>query len=191
MDARADGPRGRARRRHAGRARRARGVALDAPELHPRAAEPPQRPSACSRPRPSSHTRSHATAVPRPPQSNRLARRWRKRAAPEAHAARAGSRPGNAGASDATSLHIVAEHLPDDADEILSGPPLQSTRPMRRSPVVTGGRPSRSAAQWRASRDADIHHAEGVLRLFGLAPEAAAEVARRPLPSAQAGDGGQ
>jgi AcrR family transcriptional regulator len=33
-----------------------------------------------------------------------------------------------------------------------------------------------------APRDADIHHAEGVLRLFGLAPDEAADIARRPLP---------
>ena len=39
----------------------------------------------------------------------------------------------------------------------------------------------RGVLDGRAPRDADIHHAEGVLRLFGLAPEAAAEVARRPL----------
>jgi hypothetical protein len=31
--------------------------------------------------------------------------------------------------------------------------------------------------------DADIYHAEGVLRSLGLSPEDAAEVARRPLPS--------
>jgi AcrR family transcriptional regulator len=33
-----------------------------------------------------------------------------------------------------------------------------------------------------APKDADIHHAEGVLRMFGLTPDDAAEVARRPLP---------
>ncbi len=33
-----------------------------------------------------------------------------------------------------------------------------------------------------APRDADRHHAEGVLRLLGLSPEDAAEVARRPMP---------
>jgi AcrR family transcriptional regulator len=33
-----------------------------------------------------------------------------------------------------------------------------------------------------APKDADVHHAEGILRLFGLPPEEAAEVARRPLP---------
>jgi AcrR family transcriptional regulator len=35
----------------------------------------------------------------------------------------------------------------------------------------------------RAPKDADVHHADGVLRLFGLRPEEAAEVARRPLPA--------
>ncbi len=49
----------------------------------------------------------------------------------------------------------------------------------------------RAVLDGRAPRDADIHHAEGVLRLLGLPPEDAAEVARRPLPSAQAGDGGR
>jgi AcrR family transcriptional regulator len=33
-----------------------------------------------------------------------------------------------------------------------------------------------------APKNADRHHAEGVLRLFGLDPEDAAEVARRPMP---------
>jgi AcrR family transcriptional regulator len=33
-------------------------------------------------------------------------------------------------------------------------------------------------------KGADIHHAEGVLRMFGLPPDEAAEVARRPLPAA-------
>jgi AcrR family transcriptional regulator len=32
-------------------------------------------------------------------------------------------------------------------------------------------------------KDADVHHAEGVLRMLGLAPDDAAEVARRPLPA--------
>ena len=31
-------------------------------------------------------------------------------------------------------------------------------------------------------KDADVHHAEGVLRMLGLSAEDAAEVARRPLP---------
>jgi hypothetical protein len=42
----------------------------------------------------------------------------------------------------------------------------------------------RAVLDGRASRDADIHHAGGVLRLFGLTREDAAEVARRPLPPA-------
>jgi hypothetical protein len=33
--------------------------------------------------------------------------------------------------------------------------------------------------------EADRHHAEGVLRILGLTAEDAAEVAQRPLPSAQ------
>jgi AcrR family transcriptional regulator len=41
----------------------------------------------------------------------------------------------------------------------------------------------RSVLDGRAPKDADIHHAEGILRSFGLAPADAAEVARRPLPS--------
>jgi tetracycline repressor-like protein len=49
----------------------------------------------------------------------------------------------------------------------------------------------RGVLDGRAPRDADLHHAEGVLRLFGLTPDDAAEVARRPLPSTPAGDGGQ
>ena len=35
----------------------------------------------------------------------------------------------------------------------------------------------------QAPKDSDIHHAEGVLRMFGLPPDEAAEVARRPLPT--------
>jgi AcrR family transcriptional regulator len=42
----------------------------------------------------------------------------------------------------------------------------------------------RGVLDGRAPRNADIHHAEGILRLFGLAPDDAAEVARRPLPPA-------
>jgi AcrR family transcriptional regulator len=34
----------------------------------------------------------------------------------------------------------------------------------------------------RAPKDADRYHAEGVLRMFGLSAEDAAEVARRPMP---------
>lgn len=40
----------------------------------------------------------------------------------------------------------------------------------------------RAVLDGAAPRDADTYHAEGVLRLLGLAPEEAAEVARRPLP---------
>jgi AcrR family transcriptional regulator len=40
----------------------------------------------------------------------------------------------------------------------------------------------RAVLDGRAPKDADIHHADGVLRLFGLPPQDAAEVARRPLP---------
>jgi AcrR family transcriptional regulator len=41
----------------------------------------------------------------------------------------------------------------------------------------------RAVLDGRAPKDADIHHANGVLRLFGLSPEDAAEVAHRPLPA--------
>jgi AcrR family transcriptional regulator len=41
----------------------------------------------------------------------------------------------------------------------------------------------RSVLDGRAPKDADVHHAEGVLRSFGLPPADAAEVARRPLPT--------
>ena len=41
----------------------------------------------------------------------------------------------------------------------------------------------RAILDGHAPKDADIHHAEGVLRMFGLARDEAAEVARRPLPS--------
>jgi hypothetical protein len=40
----------------------------------------------------------------------------------------------------------------------------------------------RAVLDGRAPKDADIQHAEGVLRLLGLPPGEAAEVARRPLP---------
>jgi AcrR family transcriptional regulator len=40
----------------------------------------------------------------------------------------------------------------------------------------------RAVLDGAAPKDADIHHAEGVLRLLGLAADDAAEVARRPLP---------
>ena len=42
----------------------------------------------------------------------------------------------------------------------------------------------RAVLDGTAPKDADIHHAEGVLRLLGLTPDEAAEVARRPLPTA-------
>ncbi len=38
----------------------------------------------------------------------------------------------------------------------------------------------------RAPKEADRHHAEGVLRMFGLPPEDAAEVARRSVPQVPA-----
>jgi AcrR family transcriptional regulator len=38
----------------------------------------------------------------------------------------------------------------------------------------------------RAPKDADRHHAEGVLRMFGLSGKDAAEVARRPMPKVPA-----
>jgi AcrR family transcriptional regulator len=41
----------------------------------------------------------------------------------------------------------------------------------------------RAVLDGAAPKDADIHHAEGVLRLLGLPPDDAAEVARRPLPT--------
>jgi hypothetical protein len=40
----------------------------------------------------------------------------------------------------------------------------------------------RAILDGQAPEDADIHHAEGVLRLLGLTSGDAAEVARRPLP---------
>ena len=42
----------------------------------------------------------------------------------------------------------------------------------------------RAVLDGRVPKNADVHHAEGVLRLFGLLAADAAEVARRPLPSA-------
>ena len=42
----------------------------------------------------------------------------------------------------------------------------------------------RAVLDGAAPKDADIHHAEGVLRLLGLPADEAAEVARRTLPSA-------
>jgi AcrR family transcriptional regulator len=41
----------------------------------------------------------------------------------------------------------------------------------------------RAVLDRQAPRDADIHHAEGILRMFGLSAADAAEVARRPLPA--------
>jgi AcrR family transcriptional regulator len=41
----------------------------------------------------------------------------------------------------------------------------------------------RAVLEGQAPDQADIHHAAGVLRMFGLAPDEAAEVARRPLPA--------
>lgn len=43
----------------------------------------------------------------------------------------------------------------------------------------------RAVLDGRAPKDADIYHAEGVLRLFGLPADEAAEVPRRPLPAAR------
>ncbi len=40
----------------------------------------------------------------------------------------------------------------------------------------------RGVLDGQAPKDADIHHAEGILRLLGLSAADAAEVARRPLP---------
>jgi AcrR family transcriptional regulator len=40
----------------------------------------------------------------------------------------------------------------------------------------------RAVLDGQAPKDADRHHAEGVLRLFGLSPKDAAEVAQRPIP---------
>jgi hypothetical protein len=42
----------------------------------------------------------------------------------------------------------------------------------------------RAVLDGQAPRDADVHHAAGVLQMYGLAPEDAADVARRPLPAA-------
>jgi hypothetical protein len=41
----------------------------------------------------------------------------------------------------------------------------------------------RAVLDGQAPKDADIYHAEGVLRLLGLPTDEAAEVARRPLPA--------
>lgn len=41
----------------------------------------------------------------------------------------------------------------------------------------------RDVLEGQAPKEADRHHAEGMLRMFGLAAKDAAEVARRPMPS--------
>jgi hypothetical protein len=41
----------------------------------------------------------------------------------------------------------------------------------------------RAVLDGRAPKNADRHLAEGVLRLLGLSPQEAAEVARRPMPA--------
>ena len=43
----------------------------------------------------------------------------------------------------------------------------------------------RAVLDGEAPKDTDIHHAEGILRMFGLPPDEAARIARRPLPSAR------
>lgn len=40
----------------------------------------------------------------------------------------------------------------------------------------------RAVLDGQAPKDADVHHADGVLRLFGLSPKEAARIARQPLP---------
>jgi AcrR family transcriptional regulator len=40
----------------------------------------------------------------------------------------------------------------------------------------------RAVLDGHAPKQADIHHAQGVLRMYGLAPEEAAKIARRPVP---------
>jgi hypothetical protein len=40
----------------------------------------------------------------------------------------------------------------------------------------------RAVLDGQAPKNADRHHAEGVLRLLGLSPQDAAEVAHRPMP---------
>jgi AcrR family transcriptional regulator len=41
----------------------------------------------------------------------------------------------------------------------------------------------RAVLEGQAPKQADVLHAEGVLRMYGLAPDEAVEVARRPLPA--------
>jgi hypothetical protein len=40
----------------------------------------------------------------------------------------------------------------------------------------------RAVLDGQAPKHAERHHAEGVMRLFGLSPQEAAEVAARPMP---------
>ncbi len=47
----------------------------------------------------------------------------------------------------------------------------------------------RAVLDGHAPEDADIHHAEGILRMLGVPPDDAVEVARRPLPDLT--DGGR
>jgi AcrR family transcriptional regulator len=44
----------------------------------------------------------------------------------------------------------------------------------------------RAVLDGHAPKDADVHHAEGILRLLGLPDDEAAEIARRPLPTINA-----
>ena len=46
----------------------------------------------------------------------------------------------------------------------------------------------RGVLDGHAPKDADVHHAEGILRMLGLSAEDAAAVARRPLPKTRAND---
>jgi hypothetical protein len=41
----------------------------------------------------------------------------------------------------------------------------------------------RTVLDGQAPKDADIHHAEGILRMLGLPANEAADIARRPLPT--------
>jgi AcrR family transcriptional regulator len=42
----------------------------------------------------------------------------------------------------------------------------------------------RAVLDGHAPKQAEIHHAQGILQMYGLAPDEAAEIARRPLPQA-------
>jgi AcrR family transcriptional regulator len=44
----------------------------------------------------------------------------------------------------------------------------------------------RAVLDGHAPKDADVHHAEGILRMLGLPDDEAAEIARRPLPTINA-----